>query len=249
MKRLSFQYIFNNIAISAIILSYGTASAQDASPVVSFNHIEQTDKTTEFVELKPGESKTTQAPLEITLTANVDTKGGEYTYIPEWRIYRSDEGESKPVVTRFVDDSNYTLTKSGGYGIKLYVTFVRSEDNDTIEYESEPIEIVISESTLTVPDGFSPNNDDINDVLHISYQSIVKLSGGIWNRWGKKLHEFNLGNIDEGWDGKVGGEYVPDGGYILNIDATGSDGLHYKIRKVINVLKGYKTSEETTGGN
>lgn len=249
MKRMTFPYIFKYIALFATILLSGIASAQDASPVVSFNHINQTDKTIEFVELKPGDSKTTQAPLDITITANVDTKGGEYTYIPEWRIYRSDEGESKPVLTRFVDDTQYTLTNSGGYGIKLYITFVRSEDNDTIEYESEPIEIVISESVLTVPDGFSPNNDEINDVFHINHQSIVKLSGGIWNRWGKKLHEFNLSNVDEGWDGKVGGEFVPDGGYILHIDATGSDGLHYKIRKVINVLKGFKTSEETTGGN
>lgn len=221
------------------------AMSQTANPTISLYDKEaETD-----VEMSPGESKTLEAPLDIHLKANVDPTdedGVEWKYSVEWRIYNSDKGENEAIVNRFTEESDYTLTKSGGYGAKLYVTFVNA-DNDTLEYASEAFNIVISESKLTCTDGLSPNDDGINDKLVIEYQSIVKVSGGIWNRWGKKLHEFNLQNLSEGWDGRYGGDYVPDGAYILNIDAIGSDGLHYKIRKAINVLKGFREGESTTG--
>ena len=79
----------------------------------------------------------------------------------------------------------------------------------------------------------------------MEYESLVKVSGVIVNRWGKKMHTFTLENLADGWDGKQGGEPVKDGVYFLNLDAVGSDGLHYRIKKAINVLKGTKEVEST----
>ena len=56
-----------------------------------------------------------------------------------------------------------------------------------------------------------------------------------------------LEDIDNGWDGRHGGKYVKDGVYFLNINAVGSDGIKYKIKKAINVLKGFNETEETGG--
>jgi len=220
---------------------------QSASPTISFSTTED-DGTSTDVEMSPGESQTTPAPLSITCAANVSPMsedGRVYSYVCEWRIYDSDEGDTSPLLTRFDDDLTYTLTASGGYGVRLYITFV-SNQTDTVEYECDPFSIVISESKLTCPDGFSPNGDGINDVLHIEFESIVKASGVIFNRWGKKLHTFTLSNLKDGWDGMVGGKPVKDGVYFLNLDATGSDGLHYKIKKAINVLKGFRETEESS---
>ncbi len=228
----------------ALLLAAGmeqTADAQTASPVISFySSTEESD-----VEMSPGESQTTQAPCDITCTANVDDDGGNYSYTCEWRIYDSDEGEDSPLLTRFDEEVTYTLTRSGGYGAKLYITFVDA-DNDTVEYESETFSIVISESKLTCPDGFSPNGDGINDTYNITFESIVKCSGVIFNRWGKVLHRFTMANLADGWDGMQGGKYVKDGVYFINLDAYGSDGLHYKIKKAINVLKGYNETDSST---
>ena len=226
------------IALLALPLA---AKAQTAEPVITF--YSSTEETT--VEMSPAESQTTQAPAEITCTANVDDGGGQYSYICEWRIYNSDEGETSPILTRFDENITYTLTQSGGYGVKLYITFVDAQ-NDTIEYESEAFSIVISESKLTCPDGFSPNGDGINDVYNIDFQSIVKVDGVIFNRWGKVLHKWTVENLAQGWDGMVGGKPVKDGVYFINLDAYGSDGLHYKIKKAINVLKGFRETDSTT---
>lgn len=228
-----------------LLMAFGM-KAQEAAPVVTFYSIDEESD----VELTPGESQTAQAPLEITCRANIDDDLGHYRPICEWRIFNSDKGEDSPILTRFDQDIRYTLNHSGGYGIKLYVSFVDTEDEqaDTIEYESEVINVVISESKLTCPDGFSPNGDGVNDVFTFQHQSIVKLSGGVFNRWGQKLHTFTLENFDKGWDGRQGGDYVKDGAYLLNIDAVGSDGLHYKIKKTINVLKGFREANSSGGG-
>ena len=227
-----------------------TAQAQEAAPVASFYSVDESAT----IELKPGDSQTAQAPLEVTLTANVDNPDN-YNYVCEWRVWNTKSNEYNPLVTRFEEDTHCTLTQSGGYGVKLYVTF--SLDNDTIEYESEAMTIVISESKLSCPDGFSPNNDGTNDKYRITAQSIVQLDAKFFNRWGQLVHSVSLHNAERAddevnklvlWDGKSDGKVVKDGVYFLNLHATGSDGIEYKIKKAVNILTGYRYGESTGGG-
>ncbi len=226
--------------LACVFMANSTAWSQSASPVISFY---STDDEAD-VEMKEGESQTTQAPLELTCQSNISEADG-YTYTCEWKFFKSQTGEDSPILTRYEENTSYTLTESGSYGIKLYVTFT-GNDGNKIEYESEVFTIVISESELSCPDGFSPNGDGINDVLNIKYKSIVKLEASIFNRWGKKLYSMNLNNVDNGWDGTQGGKFVKDGVYFININATGSDGVEYKIKKAINVLKGFNETENTS---
>lgn len=223
---------------------------QEASPVVRFYSVDEEAE----VEVTPGESQTAQAPLDITMTANISNPNN-YNYVCEWRLWETKGGETTPLLTRFEEETTYTLTKSGGYGIKLYVTF--TQEGDTIEYESEQMTVVISESKLNCPDGFSPNGDGINDYFRITAQSIVKLEAAFFNRWGQKVHSVNLDTAEhaEGetnklvlWDGRVNGKYVKDGVYFLNLYGLGSDGIEYKIKKAVNVLKGFNENSNTAGG-
>lgn len=245
-KMSAFKTLMLSVLMAAFHLS---ALAQDASPVVSFYSVDEASD----MEVTPGESQTAQAPLDITLTANINNPDA-YGYVCEWRLWSMNDTEEKPIMTRFEEDTNYTLTKSGGYGIKLHVTFTHA--GDTIEYESEPIKVVISESKLTCPDGFSPNNDGINDFYRITAQSIVKLKATFFNRWGQAVHSVSLDNAEHAdgepnklilWDGKHNGKYVKDGVYFLNLYGLGSDGIEYKFKKAVNVLKGFSESS-TTGG-
>lgn len=238
--------VFAFLAFLMMTFWSSTITAQDAEPTITFYSVdEETD-----IAMTAGESQSAQAPLEIKMEANVDCPEG-YKYVSEWRLWAANEGESKPIITRFDDNTSYTLTKSGGYCVKLYVTF--SMDGDTIEYESEEFSIAISESKLNCPDGFSPNDDGTNDYYRITAQSIVKFEAIFFNRWGQKLHAVTLDNVEHAdgepdkwvlWDGKVNGKYVKDGAYFVNINAVGSDGIHYKIKKAVNVLKGFREGEK-----
>lgn len=235
--------------MSNILKTFLTASAfmvcsamfgQNAVPTVTYYSTEDESDVT----MSEGESQTCEAPLEIHLNAGIANADG-YSYVCEWRIYDANSGDETPILTRFEENTSYTLTTSGSFLIKLYVTFT-GNDGKTIEYESDGFTIVISESSLTCPNAFSPNGDGINDVLKITYKSIVKLDGIIFNRWGQKLYSFNLQNVDNGWDGKVHGKYVKDGVYFLQLNAVGSDGVKYNIKKAINVLKGFSENSDSS---
>jgi len=218
-------------------------NAQNANPTVSFYSIDDKQE----VLLNEGDSHGAQAPCEVTCTANLEYDQSEFDKVVcEWKIFKKDEGETKPLLDRYEENVTYTLTNSGGYGIKFYATFINNSTGLTYDYETEKgFDIVISESKLTCTDALSPNDDSLNDKLVIECQSLVKVSGVIKNRWGKTLHVFTLENIADGWDGKVNGKPVKDGAYILHIDAIGSDGLHYRIKKVISVISGYNESDDS----
>lgn len=228
---------------SAILLFTITAIglAQSINPKVTYLNRE----TNEIDTISAGDAVSAEAPLEINCYANVYCPSN-YSYKLEWRIFAENSGEDDPLITRFVDDINYTLTTDGSFCMKLYATFWDASGTET-EFESDKIKITIASSKLSCPDGFSPNGDGINDIFKITVQSIVKCEGIIFNRWGQKLHTFTVENLAEGWDGIVNGKPVHDGVYFININAYGADGIHYKIKKAINVLKGYR--EETEGGS
>lgn len=207
------------------------------------------------IKLAPGESQTTQAPLEFFCEANATIPEG-WSAVYEWKFYDTQTGEESPFLTRFDENTSHTLTASGSYSAKLIIAFTK-DDGTTVELTPDPFTIVISESELRCPNAFSPNGDGKNDVLRISCKSIVKLEATICNRWGKQMVQKRLTNFSDGytengtfyidlWDGMYGGNYVKDGVYFLNLYAKGSDGLEYKEKKAINVIKGF--NEDTESG-
>lgn len=178
------------------------------------------------------------APLEATFRANPEDIG-DYSPHYEWRFTRS--GESEPFLVRYDEDTPYTFIESGSYSIELLVSFIQG--TDTLVYEMDsPFTVTLSESKLEVPNAFTPNGDGINDVFRVKegYQSILSFKAAVFDRWGKKLYEWT--DLAGGWDGTSGGRNVPDGAYYLNIEARGADGKKYRIKKVINLLRGFTES-------
>ena len=107
-------------------------------------------------------------------------------------------------------------------------------DNDSVASDST----AVLTSTLVMPNAFSPNNDNINDVYKVkSYQNIVEFHAYIFNRWGQKLFEWT--NLEGGWDGTYRGNDVKQGTYFVLVKAKGADGQTYNIRKDVNLLRGY----------
>ncbi|MFV0535946.1 MAG: gliding motility-associated C-terminal domain-containing protein [Dysgonomonas sp.] len=58
----------------------------------------------------------------------------------------------------------------------------------------------------------------------------------IVNRWGVKMYEST--DPAKGWDGRYKGKYVNTGVYFYVIEAQGSDGVKYRKRGDINILRG-----------
>ncbi len=83
-----------------------------------------------------------------------------------------------------------------------------------------------------IPDAFSPNGDNINDVLLVKGVFIDKFQMIILNRWGSVL--FSTDNQKTGWDGTYNNEQMPEGTYIYKIEVI--DALGQPFVKTGTVL-------------
>jgi len=211
------------------------AHAQSTPSIDPQATITLTDGTTEENNAYSG-----SAPVQVQFAANAtDTTGWTCHY--EWHFYLSGN-RSNPYLVRYGDNTEYTFTQSGTHNIELYATFVNG--TDTVAYtddywtsEGTPITITVSESSLNMPNAFSPNGDGVNDIYRAKteYKSIIQFHAYIFNRWGQKLFEWT--DPAEGWDGTYKGHAVKDGVYYCLVKAKGADGRIFNIRTDVNLIR------------
>ena len=77
---------------------------------------------------------------------------------------------------------------------------------------------VINCGDLFVPTAFSPNNDNINDVLLIQANCVQQLDFKIYDRWGNKV--FQSANVNDGWDGTYKGKAMDAAVFVYYVSAT-----------------------------
>ena len=179
------------------------------------------------------------AEVEFTAVANQPTAA-----LFNWVIYP--QGEEENVLLRFTGETiDYTFSQAGSFVVKLTV----SDQQTTCTVEDE-VQIDISESYLKIPNAFSPGTTPgVNDEFKVAYKSLIRFKATIFNRWGLKLYEWT--DPSQGWDGKKGGKYVVPGVYFYVIEAEGSDGIKYKEKGDINILrpKTIQEEQEVNSGN
>lgn len=91
------------------------------------------------------------------------------------------------------------------------------------------IAIICSEAPFTLYNGFSPNNDGINDELVIdNLDRIPDHKINIFNRWGNLV--FSGTNYQSDWDGRWNGEDLPDGTYFYVVDDGNGNSYHGYIQ-------------------
>ena len=141
------------------------------------------------------------------------------------------------------DELDYTFYDAGTY----YLRYRVANADGTCEYYGETYTVLVSESQLECPNVFSPGSTEgVNDIWKVSYKSLVDFHCWIFNRWGNLVYEFT--DPGDGWDGTYHGQLVDTGVYYYVITATGSDGVKYKRRGDITILR-YKRGAAGTSPN
>lgn len=185
------------------------------------------------VTLQPGgETYQGSAPLEIRFMADVESPSPTLGY--EWQFAHDEEFEDI-YLRRYEEETTTSFDTSGMFYVRLQVSDTSVEDAPT--YTSDVFTIQVPESELKIPNAFSPNGDGINDLFKVTYKSLVSFNAVVFNRWGQKLYQWGFAEIDQGWDGTSNGHQVPAGVYFVVIEARGSDGVVYKHKGDINILR------------
>ena len=126
----------------------------------------------------------------------------------------------------------YVYNDEGNYDVTLSV-LSQFGCSDTIVKEITILTNVVLPPN--VPNAFTPNGDDNNDVYFVRGGPFETLEFKIYNEWGNLVFETSDPLI--GWDGKKDGDYQAEGVYSYTLKATLLDGRIYKKSGDVTLIR------------
>jgi len=144
---------------------------------------------------------------------------GDYNYYQWYRV-----GEENIIST----EKSLNISSSGSYFVIIEDSNSCSDISDTVTINTIPL------TELYIPNTFTPNNDENNEVFIIKGRNIVEFKMQIFNRWGESIYKSN--SIEKYWDGSFKGKKVIEGSYYYYINVLGLDGKVYETNGAIKVV-------------
>ncbi|OFY82678.1 MAG: hypothetical protein A3F72_02360 [Bacteroidetes bacterium RIFCSPLOWO2_12_FULL_35_15] len=119
-------------------------------------------------------------------------------------------------------NSSNTYNSGGNFNVMLIITETTTGCMDTAYINV----IYDGDSYIVIPNIFTPNDDNTNDVYTILSKGIKTLDAEIYDRWGLKMYEWHT--VNGGWDGRTAsGVQASDGTYYYIIKAKAYNGKEY----------------------
>ena len=155
------------------------------------------------IEVTPTPTVTTIADTTITAGTSIDLitvgSGGNYTWAPSTWL---DCDDCQNPISTPEDPITYIVTL---------------EENGCIATTQVTIG-VIYDPVIFVPNIFSPNGDNNNDILFVRGNAIKNLTFIVYDRWGEKVFEST--SLEDGWDGTFRGKKMNPAVFVYYVEYT-----------------------------
>jgi gliding motility-associated-like protein len=118
------------------------------------------------------------------------------------------------------------------------------EDNVTYEITVEEngciatdyVSIVVEyDPVIFVPNIFSPNGDNNNDVLYVRGLGVDYMIFYVYDRWGEKVFESTA--LENGWDGTFRGKPMNPGVFVYYVEATFLNGTTSTLKGDVTLIR------------
>lgn len=96
-------------------------------------------------------------------------------------------------------------------------------------------EFICGDVYVYVPNAFSPNSDQLNDMLYVRGIEITDLDFKVFDRWGELVFETQDQSV--GWDGMYKGKLVDPDVYVYHLTVVCFDGQETFLKGNITVLR------------
>jgi len=116
-------------------------------------------------------------------------------------------------------------------------------DENGCEASDAVVVFIETPRVIVVPTGFTPNGDNINDLLLVHGKSkLVQQINTyqIFDRWGEQLYEANdffINDTGIGWDGTFAGQPMPAGVYVWFLEVEYVDGQTEVLRGETTLIR------------
>ena len=140
---------------------------------------------------------------------------GTFLWQPAWSLDRND---TISPLAKPTESTTYTVTLTDANGCKA----------------TDAVTIILNGS-LFVPNTFSPNGDQVNDVFGVWGSEIKTLRLLIFNRWGELI--FTGASLDARWDGTYMGKESQIDTYVWKVDAVELSGKQRSAIGHVNLVR------------
>ena len=142
-----------------------------------------------------------------------------------------DYGDGTGTTSLFSGDLSHEYNEIGDFKITQYVV----NDLGCTDSLSQWI-CVANKVQYFIPNVFTPNGDDDNDVFKIFLFGADQLEWSIYDRWGETVFKSN--SVDDGWDGTLDGSYLVPGVFVVKINFVDAvTKLPYQIVETLTMIK------------
>ena len=161
----------------------------------------------------------------------------EYQYLVHWGEEIKLKAEGNNIGTYVWSPSNYlscadcqypNATPKESMDYKVVFTDKNSCKDSSIVH-------IIFESSVFVPNTFTPNGLNGNDCFKAEGENITNFQLDIYNRWGENI--ISLLNIQESWDGTLHGLPCKDGTYTWKLRYVDSFGDEHRQTGHVNLIR------------
>jgi len=118
-----------------------------------------------------------------------------------------------------------------------YAVLLTDSNGCQSEFSVSVFVIGVGLEQIIIPDAFSPNGDNLNDIFRVvTDEYFVDIEMIIYNRWGEILHREN-GTQNHGWDGRFNGEQQATESYIYIIRVVTPDGKEFFLSGNVALIR------------
>jgi gliding motility-associated-like protein len=230
-----------------ISTSFGSPLVVGEKYLVSFKITNGSKTTTSYAGLGVsdiGVLFSTSAPTQVDMTpiiADPQFKIDTVFYDNDWKtvsfVFDADQPYTQLTFGVFAADNQVTIAKKEGddpyfayYFVDDFDIVICPEDydptnaDDTNPAEKAPpkddtlLDGVAAPDPFFIPNTFSPDGDNLNDIFIPISNSLTEWEFSIFNFWGEQL--FITTNTGLGWDGKFKNENCTNGKYVWQLTYT-----------------------------
>ena len=129
-----------------------------------------------------------------------------------------------PTATPVDSITTYQVMVQDGYGctnIDTVSVFIR--------------DVICGEPYIYVPNAFTPNGDDNNDILYVKADIATELYFAIYDRWGEMV--FSTTNSDYGWNGTYKGKTLDPAVFVYYLKVTCINNLLFEKKGNITLIR------------
>ena len=125
-------------------------------------------------------------------------------------------------------ESSLVVSDSGNYYVWVEDYNGCEDISDTVRVNTVPL------TYIYVPNSFTPNSDEHNELFVIKVLNILSYNLQIFNRFGTQIYSSN--DVEKHWNGYYKNNKVPEGIYTYLIKVVGEDYKTYNRYGSVNVI-------------